>query len=154
MKLYIAKIKDFSSEWNEEYTVPDDIKPEDYVKSFIDHWNGRNDKKYKRSLVGVTDAGELEYTFERMQRDAGKFYDYCRRQEANAYGHRGVKHDYKKIMSAYNKFSKGTFGDFTQYVNSYKGYDHDNLEKLMKLTKEEYDLAKKKFKKDAQRTER
>lgn len=93
MKIVKAKMKDGYSEFEEDFEVPDNLTPQEYITQLLINFNSGRPKKEIRSLVEIlnhVDKKEV-YDWDAVLKDGERFIYYARRQFNNAYGNRGVE---------------------------------------------------------------
>ena len=140
MKLVKVKMKEANFEFEEEFEVPDNEIPKEYVEKILSSFNANRDKKYLRKIVSIAEpiSKETVYDWEAVIKDCGRFLNYAQRQYNNAYGNRGVKEDWKKIQGAYSKFTRGIYGNFCALVREHGHSAYDDMTLLGNITEEQY----------------
>lgn len=148
MKLVRVKMEETGLKFEEEFEVPDNEIPENYIENILLRFNDGRDEKYIRTIISISEPIHKEevYDWEAVMKDCGKFYNYAQRQFNNAYGNRGIKEDYKKIQGAYSKFTRGIYGNFCELVREHGRSAYDDMTLLGSITKEQYKQLIKNYK--------
>jgi len=105
-----AKIRNEDSEWIEEFVVPDDENPEEYIKTIVDNFNATL-RPYEKSrefveIVQDKDISEWqdEEVFKKFNELLLKWIRELSHENSNAYGSAWVKHNFDKIVK--NKYNR------------------------------------------------